>query len=302
MLTFSHQKFCWVDIIYAKKYVFCSGYGGWNGTEYPGEVQLPDGVCGYPIIANPSSRYVGVVGMNGTKEMHTLQQHSVFEKNANLHQVLNAPLQMVAGGHVVPPSNRVQYQGGAQMLRAPTSDGTNIRLPPAYNQYRFRNYGNCVPAATHVLYPSEIQQGVMRPNMPPTSNVGRFMNQSVPGCRTNLVNGYTDNYMPQRNGYCSNPSVVGHGSVAGFMQQQQHSHNDWNTGHGPVDIPVQHTVATCAGFMSNANSVVQGRSLMSPSEAVLPNIPFTVCNLQLFHFCVLLIFCATVYLLYFIVD
>lgn len=259
-----------------------TGFVGWNGTEFSGEVAVPDGVCSYPVASNAANRYVGV-GVNGTKETHALQQYTVLEKNANLRQVLNAPLQMAAsGGPVVQTCNRVPFSAGNQMMRMQTAEGTNMRLPPTYNQYRFRNLSNCLPAGTNVIHPADIPHGVHRPNMPQTSAIGRFVNQPVAGCRTTTVNGFSDSYLPQRNGFCTNTVMMGHVGGAGYAQ---HPSAGWNQMQNVRGVPVQQTVASAAssGLVNNLNNVNHEQIAVSSPDGVIPSIPVTVSKLNFYH-------------------
>jgi hypothetical protein len=262
-----------------KSLLFYTGFVGWNGAEFQSGISVPDGMCGYPVAANSANRYVGM-GVNGTKDTHALQQYNVLEKNANLRQVLNAPLQMAAaGGQVIQPCNRVPFSAGSQMIRIQTAEGTNMRLPPTYSQYRFRNLSTCVPAGTNLIHPADIPHGVRRPNMPQTSSVGRFINQPLPGSRTTGVNGCTDNYIPQRNGFCTNTVMMGQVGGTGYMQ---HPSAGWNQMQNMSGVPVQQNVASPAssGFISNVNNVSHERTLMSPQDGLLPSVPIMVSKLN----------------------
>jgi len=264
-----YQCLCTINFV-------CSGYVDWNGVEFSSDGPIPDGMCGYPVTANSAGRYVGV-GMNGTKDVHTLQQYSVLEKNANLRQVLNAPLQMAAGASTIQQmSSRIPFSNGPPMqARMQSSEGPNMRLPPAYNQYRFRNFNyNSMPAAgSNTFYPTDIPPGIMRPGMPPTSDGSHFVNQSMPGCRPVSVNGYNDGYIPQRNGYCSNPVMMSHTTGGGFVQ---HSTAGWNNVLATSEASVQHSTVSSG---SSVNCLIQGQSLMSPLNTSSPTIPFTVSKL-----------------------
>jgi hypothetical protein len=231
-------------------------------------------MCVYPVSGAPTGRYIAT-GLNGTKDFHNVQPCNVLEKNVNLRQVLNAPLQVASGVPVASPAlNRVPFTGGMPMIRSSVVDGMNVRLPPAYNQYRLRNTNICatVPQVPNNMTYSEMPAvGGPWPNAQ-SGPVGRMINQTATGCRVGPINGYTDCYVQPgvpRNGYCATPAAVMNPNPNGSYAQMPMQ--GWNQmQHAPM-------VPFCnAASVSGVNAACFASTYASPPAGSVRSIPTSV--------------------------